>query len=117
MPSIKNLENRTDLSCENILTRNLTMESYEQDAHAVNINGLLSLAQNLDNVDVNQYILLCDNTERTVGELTKLLKDEERGRNLEIKLNDCEKAMNKKIETKKRITAQRRDKKIAVPIK
>jgi len=110
MPGIKNLEDRMDICCENIRTRILTMESYGQDAHAVDVNGLLSLAQTLKTVDINQQLLLCDNTIRIINELKHLLKDEERRRSLEIQLLDSERANNKKLETKQKITAERREK-------
>ena len=51
---------------------------------------------------------MCDNTIRIIGELKNLLKDEDRRRSLVIQLADCEKAINKKLDTIKRITNQRR---------
>ena len=108
MTGQKTLENRLDICCENIRSRISLMEAYAGDDHAVNIHGLMSLAQNLSTVDINNHIIMCDNTIRIIGELKNLLKDENRRRSLEIRLADCEKAINKKLDTKKRITNQRR---------
>ena len=102
------MENRLDICCENIRSRISLMEAYAGDDHAVNIHGLMSLAQNLSTVDINNHIIMCDNTIRVIGELKNLLKDEDRRRSLEIQLADCEKAIKKKLDTKKRITNQRR---------
>ena len=110
MPSIKNLEDRMDICCENIRSRISLMEAYAGDAHAVNIQGLMSLAQNLSTVDINNHIIMCDNTIRIIGELKNLLKDEDRRRNLENQLNECEKAVNRKIATKRGISTERREK-------
>ena len=108
MPGQKTLENRLDICCENIRSRISLMEAYAGDDHAVNIHGLMSLAQNLSTVEINNHIIMCDNTIRIIGELKNLLKDENRRRSLEIQLADCEKAINKKLDTKKRINNQRR---------
>ena len=108
MPGQKTLENRLDICCENIRSRISLMGAYAGDDYAVNIHGLMSLAQNLSTVDINNHIIMCDNTIRIIGELKNLLKDENRRRSLEIQLADCEKAINKKLDTKKRITNQRR---------
>ena len=105
MPSIKNLEDRMDICCENIRSRISLMEAYAGDAHAVNIQGLMSLAQNLSTVDNNNHIIMCD-----IGELRNLLKDEDRRRNWENQLNDCEKAVNKKTATKRGISTERSEK-------
>ena len=110
MPSIKTLEDRMDICCENIRSRFSLMEAYAGDAHAVNIQGLMSLAQNLSKVDINNHIIMCDNTIRIIGELKNSLKDEDGRRNLEIQLNDCEKAVDKKIATKRGISTERREK-------
>ena len=91
MPSIKNLEDRMDICCENIRSRISLMEAYAGDVHAVKIQGLMSLAQNVSTVDINNHIIMCDNTISIIGELKNLLKFEERRRNLKIQLNDCEK--------------------------
>ena len=72
MPSIKHLEDRMDICCENIRSRISLMEAYACDAHAVNIQGLMSL------FDINNHIIMCDNTIRIIGELKNLLKDEDR---------------------------------------
>ena len=57
------------------------MKSLTQDAHGVNVNWLLTLAQILKSVTINQQLLSSDNTIRIIGELKNLLKDEERRRN------------------------------------
>ena len=57
------------------------MKSLTQDAHAVNVNWLLTPAQILKSVTINQELLSSDNTIRIIGELKNLLKDEERRRN------------------------------------
>ena len=90
MPSIKNLEDRMDICCENIRSRISLMEAYTGDSHAVNIQCLMSLAQKFPTVDINNHIIMCDNTIKIIGELKNLLKFEERRRNLQIQLNDCE---------------------------
>ena len=86
------------------------LEAYAGDAHAVNIQGFMSLAQNLSTIDIINHIKMFDNTIRIISELKNLLKDEDRRRNSKNQLIDCGKAVNKTIATKKRITAQRRDK-------
>ena len=83
------------------------MKSLTQDAHAVNVNWLLTLARILKSVTINQELLPSDSTIRIIGELKNLLKDDERRRNKEIQLIDCEKTIDKKNETKMRTTTQR----------
>ena len=110
MPSQKNLEDRLDICCENIRSRISIMEAYAKEAHAVDVKGLMSLAVNLSTVNINEQIILCDNTIRIIGELKHLLKEEERRRNLNIQLEDSEQANKTKEMIKSQISEARRQK-------
>ena len=112
MPGQKKLEDRLDICCQNIQSRISIMEAYAEDAYAVDVQGLISLAVILSNVNINQQIMLSDNTVHIIGELKHLLKEEKQRCNFSIQLEDRERTNKTEEEIKSRILVARQQNKI-----
>jgi hypothetical protein len=96
MPSRKNIEDRLDNVCNSIIQQRDIIIEYATDSHAVNVEKLILMANNLESTDIDSSIIDCENSIRILNAIQQLLREEKRRRQYSSQLEDVDKAIGKK---------------------